>query len=85
MGGHLTRFYLLEVVVVDVLEAAIGHKSLRHLDALWCLVVLHDGSDNAWQCECRAIERVAEFGFLIGFPAISAFESVGLITLKIGC
>ena len=47
---HLST--LLEILVVDHVEAAVGHKHLRHANAFRCLVVLQDGGHDAGQSEC---------------------------------
>lgn len=71
-------------LVVEHLEAAVGHEDLRHADALRGLVVLDDGGHDARQGEGRAVERVAELDLLGVGMAEAAVEAVGLVAAEVG-
>ena len=84
MDGRPRSARRLVHLVVEHLEAAVGHEDLRHADALRGLVVLDDGGHDARQGEGRAVERVAELDLLGVGMAEAAVEAVGLVAAEIG-
>ena len=69
--------------LVNAFESAVGDEGFRYADAFGCLVVFEQCGDDAWQCECGAVERVAQFDFLVS-RAVAAFEPVGLVGVEVG-
>ena len=69
-------------LVCRCVEAGVFAEAFGHHDSLRCLVVFEQGGHNAGQSQGRAVEGVAETGFLVGI-AVTAFEAVGLIGLKV--
>lgn len=68
--------------VYDV-ESGIFSQYLWDNDALRSLIVFKKSCHYSRQCERRAIECVAEMGFLVS-TAVTAFQAVRLICLKVG-
>ena len=68
--------------LVDVLESCVWHECLGDSDALLGLEVFEDGCHDAGECECGAVECVAELHFLVRI-AVAALEAVCLIGVEV--
>lgn len=75
---------MLVHLVVNHLEAAVGHEHLRHADALGCLVILQNGGYDARQSQCRTVEGVAQLNLLVVSTTEATVQAVGLIALEVG-
>ena len=81
---YTSSFYLfLEVLVINHFKTAIGYQGFRHTDTIGCLIVFKDACNDTWQCKCRAIECVAKFNLAIVRVAVTAFQAIGLVSLKV--
>ena len=74
---------ILEVLVVEHLEATVRHKSLWHSDSFRSLVVLYYGSHNTRQSQSRTIQSVTEFRLLCFLIAIATLQTVCLIAFEV--
>ena len=70
-------------LLVNDIETGVRLESLGDTDAFGSLVILEEGSHDAWQCQSRAVEGVAQMSLLV-VATVAAFEAVGLISLKVG-
>ena len=61
--------------LINYLKASIGYEGSRDANTFLCLVVLQERSHDAWQCQSRTIQRVAEFSFLSVLTAVAALQS----------
>ena len=67
---------------VYYVETAIRHQGFGYAYALWRLVVFEQGCHYTRQCQCRTVQCVTQFGFLVGI-AIAAFQTIGLVCVEI--
>ena len=68
---------------VDYIKTGVFAQTFGDDDALRSLVVLKQRGHDAREGESRAVESVAEMGFLI-LTTVTAFQTVGLISLEVG-
>ena len=70
------------VVLVDDVEAGVGHEYLGNADSFGSLVVFEQSSYDARQSESRTVEGVAERDFLV-CVTVAAVQAVCLIAFEI--
>ena len=68
--------------LVDDVETCVFLEHFRHLDTFRSLVVFEQSCHDAWECQCRAVEGVAEVSFLV-VATIAALQAVGLVSLEV--
>ena len=74
----------LEVAfLINHFKSRVRNQCFRDADAFRRLIVLQQGGDDARQGQCRTVQRMAEFGFLV-LCAVTAFQAVGLVGIEVG-
>ena len=68
---------------VDDVESGVFAQAFGNDYAVGGLVVLEHCGHDAGQGQGRAVEGVAQMGFLV-VAAVTAFEAVGLVRLEVG-
>ena len=69
--------------LVDDVASHVWHEGCWNLYAVLCLVVLQKCCNYAGKGQSRAVQCVAEFGFLCIAAAVAALQSVGLIGIEV--
>ena len=69
--------------LLDHITPHVRHESLGYADALFSLVVLQQGSNDAGQRKCRAVESVCQFGLLVCCTTHATLQTLGLLTINL--